>query len=179
MEADWQVEIGGGAPVIDALWPGFVDLRKDPERIVEIAEAVDFAPLVALLLALNSAESPVWTSKCDGWEPEPGGQAVYIDMLPRDGGVFPEWKQAEGFCRDMVDRLGVMKLQECGLECSVELVVREAVAGDAEGFGVTAYLSAKGRDGAETAKAVGALMAGFADALRPLRPAETAGSKLQ
>ena len=32
MEADWEVEIGGGAPVIDALWPGFVDLRAARAR---------------------------------------------------------------------------------------------------------------------------------------------------
>jgi hypothetical protein len=27
LEADWEFEVGGDAPVIDALWPGFVDLR--------------------------------------------------------------------------------------------------------------------------------------------------------
>ena len=30
MEADWEVEIGGGAPVIDACWDGYVDLRFNP-----------------------------------------------------------------------------------------------------------------------------------------------------
>jgi hypothetical protein len=30
MEADWEFEVGGDAPVIDALWPGFVDLRLSP-----------------------------------------------------------------------------------------------------------------------------------------------------
>jgi len=45
MEADWEVEIGRGAPVIDALWEGFVDLSMTPERINEIEEARDFPPL--------------------------------------------------------------------------------------------------------------------------------------
>jgi len=179
MEADWEVEIGGGAPVIEALWPGFVDLRIDPERIVEITEAADFAPLAALLLALNALDSPVWTAKCDRWEPESGVLASYIDMLPREGVVFSEWQQAEGFCRRYVDRLNARPLLECGPNCSVELVVRQAVAGDAEGFGVTAYLSAKGTTGVEAAKALGAVMAGFADALPLLGPPEKTGSKLQ
>jgi hypothetical protein len=168
MEADWEVEIGGGAPVIEALWPGFIDLRIDPERIVEIAEAADFAPLAMLLLALNASESPVWTAKCDRWEPEPGTMASYIDVLPREGVVFSEWQQAEGFCRKYVECLNALALPECGANCSVELVVRHAVAGKAEGFGVTAYLSATGGTGAEAAEALGAMMAGFAGALPPL-----------
>ena len=45
MEADWEVEIGGDAPVIEAQWPGLVDLRANPERICEIAEASAFPPL--------------------------------------------------------------------------------------------------------------------------------------
>jgi hypothetical protein len=43
MEADWEVEIGGGAAVIEAEWPGWIDLRKQPERASEIAEAAGFA----------------------------------------------------------------------------------------------------------------------------------------
>ena len=38
MEADWEVEVGGGAPVIEADWPGFVDLRGEPERVNEMEE---------------------------------------------------------------------------------------------------------------------------------------------
>jgi len=72
MEADWEVgdrrrSAGDRSPLA-----GFVDLRAAPERIVEIAEAAAFPPLAGLLLALNAPESPVWTSKCDRWEPEPG-----------------------------------------------------------------------------------------------------------
>ncbi len=46
MEADWEVEIGGedgdSAPIIDALWPGFIDLRRFPDRVAEITEAAGF-----------------------------------------------------------------------------------------------------------------------------------------
>ncbi len=179
MEADWEVEIGGGAAVIEALWAGFVDLRINPERIVEIVEAAEFAPLAVLLLALNAPDSPVWTAKCDRWEPEPDGLAAYIDMLPREGVVFSRWKQAEFFCRTYVERLNARPLPECDGNCRVELVVRQAVAGEVEGFGVTAYLSANGKTGAEAAKLLGTVMAGFGDALPPLGLPEKPGSKLQ
>ena len=105
MEADWEVEIGGGAPVIEAEWAGLVDLRSHPECIAEVAEAAAFPALAALLLALNAAHSPLWTSKCDVWEPEPAALACYIDMLPVEGRVFARWQQAEAFCREYVTRL--------------------------------------------------------------------------
>lgn len=88
MEADWEVEIGPDAPVIDALWPGFIDLRRAPERIGEIEETRKFPALAEALLRLNRSDSnvglcadsgmdsmlddltcgsQVWSSKCDIW----------------------------------------------------------------------------------------------------------------
>lgn len=174
MDADWEVEIGGGAPAIEALWPGFVDLRLFPARIAEIAEAASFPALVVLLTRLNAAGSPLWTSKCDIWEPESvdlahsgevadhasAALACYIDLLPVEGRVFAHWQQAEAFCREWVARLSSDRLPEC----SVDLVVRLAIAGPVEGFGVTTYLSAGGGN-MPAAAALTALMAVFADAI--------------
>jgi hypothetical protein len=84
VEADWEVEIGPEAPVIEALWPGFIDLQSAPERIVEIEETRKVPALAVALLHLNRldlrpdfsvdlvpadarSESPIWTSKCDLW----------------------------------------------------------------------------------------------------------------
>ena len=168
MEADWEVEVGGGAPVIDALWSGldgaagFVDLRAHPERIVEIEEAANCAPLAKLLLALNAAQSSVWTSKCDVWEPESGALALYLDVLPLTGEVFAELRQAEDFCRQVVRNL---ESAENSADGSVELVIRQAIAGENDGFGVTAYLNAQGLE------ALAATMAGFADTVALWKPA--------
>jgi len=88
MEADWEVEIGPEAPVIEALWLGFIDLRRTPERIREIEEAQRFPALATALVHLNRSdlggdfsvdtvaadalsESQVWTSKCDFWALDP------------------------------------------------------------------------------------------------------------
>src|SRR5208283_5066953 len=168
MDADWEVEIGGGAQVIEALWPGFVDLRREPERIGEIQEAAAFAPLAGLLMALNGAGSPLWTAKCDLWEPETERSvalACYIDFLPIEGQVFAHWQQAETFCREWVARLAPLPLAAGRMD----LVVRQAMAGEMEGFGVTAYLSAEGSDRSTAAEALAAVLAAFAGSI-PANP---------
>jgi hypothetical protein len=184
MEADWEIEVGGGAPVIEALWAGFVDLRRNPERIAEVAEAVAFPPLAKLLAALNGDESPLWTAKCDVWEveaekrdspmqeipveadpldavSEEACMACYIDLLPLKGTVFARWEEAEEFCRQWVSRL------EDGdqPDCRIDLIVRQAIAGSAEGFGVTAYLSAMGEYRAKASNALAAALSAFRAAI--------------
>jgi hypothetical protein len=182
MEADWEAEIGGGAPVIEAGGPGWIDLRKQPERVSEIAEAAGFAALGKLLTALNGPESPWWTSKCDLWQEETGELACYVDLLPVDGRVFGEWQQAESVCRAYVARLAGEPERRGSAEdaeVSVDLVIRAAVAGEAEGFGITAYLSAGSADPAEAAAALSAAMDAFADALAAVASPAPGGSKLQ
>jgi len=170
--------MGGEAPIIDALWPGLVDLRRHPERIAEVAEAAAFEPLAVLLQRLNGPGSPLWTAKCDLWEPEPGEVsgpvaarvggthtvlASYIDLLPRRGQAFAEWREAARFCQEWVARLTPVPLASC----RAELIVRQAIAGEADGFGVTAYISAEGTDRQAAAHALGAALAAFVFAIPP------------
>jgi len=183
MEADWEVEVGGGAPVIEAQWPGFIDLRRHPERIAEIQEGTALPALGTLLLALNGAGSPLWTSKCDLWEPQtddlagdlsdspeaeaaqaalPSYLACYIDLLPLAGSVFSQWQQAEAFCRHWITRLIDPLVDNRLPGCRLDMVVRQSLAGEVEGFAVTAYLSAAGRDRAAAAQALAGALAAFA-----------------
>jgi hypothetical protein len=98
MEADWEVEIGAEAPVIEALWPGFIDLWRTPERIREIEEAQRLPALATALVHLNhpdldpelsmdsvaadaSSESQIWTSKCDLWVLNPTLDPWDLDEL--------------------------------------------------------------------------------------------------
>jgi len=48
MEAAWEVELGGEAPVIEAIWPGFVDLRLHPEQAWQLPEAAQLHALALL-----------------------------------------------------------------------------------------------------------------------------------
>ena len=101
MEADWELELGGESPVIEARSPGFVDLRLHPEHASRLPEAAALPALAQALEVLNSATSPLWTSKCDVWpvadmaefdadelDAPPGFAAHaiggYIDLLPRN-----------------------------------------------------------------------------------------------
>jgi hypothetical protein len=181
LEADWEVEVGSSAPVIEAHWQGFIDLRAQPLRIGDIAEAKAFPPLADLLLALNSSGSPVWTSKCDVWAPDPGALACYVDLLPLRGGVFAEWERAEAFCRVLVKRIApravpvgetqpgrhpiLLMGDGRGSAAAITLVVRRAITEQFEGFGVTAYFSADAQCSPDAETATAAAMVAFSNAL--------------
>src|ERR1700691_2548698 len=97
MEADWEFEIGGDAPVIEAHWPRFVDLRIDPKQAGDLSEARELPGLADALARLNTTNSPVWTSKTDVFMPgaidadeldatvdcAEHALSCYIDLLPR------------------------------------------------------------------------------------------------
>ncbi len=181
MDADWEVEIGGGAPIIEAHWPGFVDLRRRPERIGEIAEVGNLSALADLLLKMNARPSPLWTSKCDVWIPEAGALACYVDLLPRDANAFSEWRNVERFCQKWARRLSAREGPEISAsakihpiqiaghdaesEAAITLVVRQAITSQWEGFGITAYFSA-GPSSVQVAEvAISAAMVAFSNAI--------------
>ena len=179
MEADWEFEVGGDAPVIDARWEGFVDLPRAPEMVWELAEVRELRALGAALERLNAGDSPVWTSKCDFYpalqadefdademDAAPGSctDAVgcYIDILAKAGGGWSEPQVAEAVCRQVCGALARMELRRC----RVDLIVRRVAGGlDSAALGITAYLSACGANGAEARDTLGAALAAFADAV--------------
>lgn len=181
MDADWEVEIGGDAPVLDAHWLGFIDLRAHPERVDEITEAAAFPPLADMLIALNSARSALWTSKCDVWDLENGGLACYVDLLSLEPGAFSDWRHAENCCRQWIARLTARTEQAADesvqrssipaaengpeSEAAITLVVRRAVAGRHEGFGITAYISAEASGLPDAPTAVAAAMVAFLNSM--------------
>jgi hypothetical protein len=187
MEADWEFEIGDGAPVIDARWDGLVDLRADPALSRTLPEAADFPALAACLARLNAPASPVWTSKCDLWlalEPAdfdadeldapPGssthGMACYIDLLPRAADAWSDPAQAEAASRSLRNDLSQAPLR-C---CRTDLVIRRAIVGPDSGrgsdqhhLGITAYITACGPTPSAAKAALAAALAAFAAALCP------------
>jgi hypothetical protein len=179
MEADWEFEVGGDAPVIDALWPGFVDLRQSPERARQLPEASELPALAAALVRLNATDSPVWTSKCDVWlrleseayDPDeldapPGcathGMGCYIDLLPKGARQWLLPAHAAEECKLMCGRLRAVALR-----CSrVDMVIRRAfIHPESAGLGITAYLTACGESEAAAAVAFQLALEAFAGAL--------------
>ena len=183
MEADWEFEVGAdaavglAAPVIEAHWPGFVDLHQAPARAWDLPETVQFPALGEALAKLNSADSSVWTSKCDLWEhlePDefdadeldaPSGCAThamgcYIDLLPRENWLSPDLATTD--CKRMCELLRAVSLR-C---CRADLVVRRAfITPDLMELGITLYVTSCGESLAEAARAFQAALAAITDVL--------------
>jgi hypothetical protein len=177
MEADWEFEVAADAPVIDAAWSGLVDLRQDPKRAAELPEVRALPELAEILRRLNDSASPVWTAKCDVWDPgvvdadeldaarelAQHALACYIDLLPAGGQAWSEPEDAAAWCRGVCDRLHARPQRQC----RVDLVVRRAVlAANDESLGITVYVTGCGATAAEAAEASGSALRGFADALQ-------------
>lgn len=169
--------------MIEAQWPGYVDLRSHPERASQLPEVMEFPELAEALAVLNADLSPVRTSKCDVWPvvdpadfdpdeldapPEDAVSAMgcYIDLLPKPvPGLNQQWDipaNAAADCKRICVLLRAVKLR-C---CRVDLVVRRAfVTIDKMGLGITAYITACGPSSAEATAALNAALAAFAAAL--------------
>ena len=179
MEADWEFEIGGDSPAIDAGWSGFVDLREDPERISSLAEVAALPSFADLLVGLNRNGSPMWTAKCDFFpsltedefdaseldasaEDARYAVACYVDLLPAVTETWRRPEQVAEACVRICSRLHAAVLSNC----RADLVIRRAVAPDPViEFAVTAYITACGAT-SEAARAVMAkAMRIFSDAV--------------
>ena len=175
MEADWEFEIGGDAPVIEAHWSGFVDLRAEPGRISELSECRELPPLAETLLSLNASGSPVWTSKTDVFIPEHidademgasadearNAIACYIDLLPRSDQDWTLPATAERQCRALCADLRLIDLSRC----RVDLVVRRAALAGPDDAGITAYLTACGATPSDARARLGECLGLFAEVI--------------
>ncbi|MGB6194285.1 MAG: hypothetical protein WBF42_17595 [Terracidiphilus sp.] len=185
MQADWEVEIGGEAPVIDACWPGLVDLRCGPHRVAEIEETQALPALADALVLLNAKHSPVGTAKCDVWtvdevdafeldaeaDEAACGLACYIDLLPAGDRQWASVESAVEFCKGLCAHLEKVPLR-C---CRADLIVRRAIiTPEAGGLGITAYLTACGPREPRARGQLESALAAFADAVAaqapPVRP---------
>jgi hypothetical protein len=180
MEADWEVEIGGSAPVIEASWPGFVDLQQSPQRAFSLPETADCPALAEALIQLNADGSSVWTSKCDLWPhlepdafdpfeldapPDHATHAVgcYIDLLPRENQLWATPELAIATCQRVCALLRVHPLPCARLD----LILRRAIpAPDQQGLGVTAYLTACGPSPSAATRTLADALALFDGAFR-------------
>jgi hypothetical protein len=178
MECDWEFEIAPDAPVIDGAWSGYVDLRTHPEQASRLAEVEGLPALADALSLLNSADSPVWTAKCDVWNPEafdpdeldaPPGEgtkalACYIDLLP-SAELWPTMDAVAGWCRRMCATVRASPLR-C---CRADLVIRRSFLTVGQtGLGITAYLTGCGAASSGARESLSAALALFVDSVGEL-----------
>lgn len=73
MQVEFNVELGADDHVLELPWASpdgkmhFLDLRNQPELLLEVAEAQDNRDLAEFLSVLNQPGSIVQTAKCDTW----------------------------------------------------------------------------------------------------------------
>ena len=176
MEADWEIELGGGAPIIEACWSGFVDLRSNPENAFKLPEALLLPALAPVLVRLNSSESSLYTAKSDIWpitEIDPiefdarpasamHGLAAYIDCLHRNPQFWSDPHNAIAWCKKFCAALKAVALR-C---CRIDLVIRNAItAPEMDSIGITAYLAACGSTDDAARIQLGAVLDAFADSV--------------
>lgn len=176
MEADWEFEIGGEAPVIEPEWPGLVDLRRSPHRANELPEAVLQPGMGDVLVRLNAQSSPVWTSKCDVWlvaefdpdeldAPREAAQyavAAYLDLLPAWPGQWTSPEDVRDWCTALCVYLSAVPLRGC----RADLVIRQAVTQTQPStVGITTYLTACGATRALAESQLGAALNALAGAV--------------
>ncbi len=194
MEADWEFELGSGAPIIDAEWEGRVDLTAHPERVQTLPEVAEFPSLASALVRLNAAGSPVWTAKCDLWAVDPEethldaneldappqalavARACYIDLLPRgprrwDAPDAPDESDAASRdCVALCAQLGKVSLR-C---CRADLIIRRAILRNGtDTLGVTAYLTACGPADAAAGETLAQALSIFTDSVLAVWPLGT------
>ena len=176
MDADYSVELGPPEEeeTLEMPWdsgsaagPRFVDLRRHPERIDGLEEAIAWPELGEFLRRVNRPPSPLATAKCDAWQDDEIGEAeriyggrcrmaAYIDLVFADGGGGDEAAEAgsarysfphhERLAADLVRRL-----DGAPAAAAVELIVRRCFyhqpdSAVRQGFYVTAYVIGYGDD---------------------------------
>jgi len=163
MEADWEFEVGGDAPVIDALWPGFIDLRTVPRRARSLSEVAELPALAKCdfwpALDLEALDSDEMDAAIGEFVHAMG---CYIDLLPKsDQQWLPARAAAE--CKYICLQLHAAPLR-C---CRIDLVIRRAqIAPETEDLGITAYLTACGTTAEAAKQVLEAALGAFADAFQ-------------
>src|SRR6476620_8689523 len=137
MHADHSVELGRDDPALELPWSAndpsvrYYDLKKSPELVLQVPEAVAYPELGAFLARINAPGFPLATAKCDVWysreiapEEEVFGAdrkfASYIDLVFADEASCCSFEKHEEFARELCRLLS----HAPDIAATVEVVVR-------------------------------------------------------
>src|SRR5690242_3439166 len=136
MHADFSVELGRDDAALELPWSStdsavlYYDLKKHPELLQQIPEAMAHPELGAFLARINAAGFPLATAKCDAWpsrevtpEEEIFGDrkfVSYIDLVFEDAAARCSFEKHEAFARGLCRLLG----QAPEIPAGVEVVIR-------------------------------------------------------
>lgn len=163
MLAEWNVELGAEDPQLEIPWSSadgrvrYLDIRRQPELLLEVPEACDNLPLAEFLNWANSAESLFETAKCDFWSSneiaveeeifgEPWKFGSYVDLLFTSDAIRSQFLEHELFVRNLASLLS----RAPEMPASAELIVRRCFdhrcMNHEDCFYITLYLHGYGED---------------------------------
>jgi hypothetical protein len=163
MLAEFTVELGPDDPGLEIPWASedgrlrFLDLKRQPELLLEIPEACSNRELADFLVWANSEESVFETAKCDLWSGsditvdeevfgEPQKFGSYVDLILTDATKRGDFGVVEAFARDTA----LLLRKAPDMPASAELVVRRCVdhraRSSSDGFYFTLYLTGYGSE---------------------------------
>jgi hypothetical protein len=185
MHADYSVELGREDPALELPWSSedkasrYYDLKRNPELVLQIPEALNSPELSAFLTRINAVGFPLQTAKCDTWysrelSPEEkifgaaGKFVSYVDLVfdehePEQTGRAAAPRAATVARRLTLEAHETLAKNLCKLlkrapdiAATVELVIRHCYFhhegspdGSDSGFCITTYVSGFGGDEAE------------------------------
>jgi hypothetical protein len=118
MLADYSVELGRDDPALELPWASddtalrYYDLKKHPELLGQVPEAVAHPELGVFLARVNAPEFPLATAKCDTWatreilaEEEIFGAeckfASYVDLVFTDEAARTSFEKHEALAQNL------------------------------------------------------------------------------
>lgn len=163
LEADYSVELDRDDEILELPWatpeggPRYYDLKRFPDELDSIEEAVRFPELKEFLATVNSPVSILESAKCDVWsttelnpEEEIFGSAwkfaSYVDLIFTDNDDRSSFAAHEDFLK----QLTALLKRAPEIPASAEFLLRRCFFHEGEttreGFYVTLYLFGYGPD---------------------------------
>jgi len=140
MLAEWTVELADDDARLEIPWSTedgssrYLDLKRQPELLLEIPEACTYSELAEFLNWANSPESPFESAKCDAWASreidvedevfgEPCKFGSYVDLLFVDKDRGSQFSKNEHF----VQSLAKLVRHAPEMASAAEFIVRRCV----------------------------------------------------
>jgi hypothetical protein len=158
VEVDSAVELGRDDPALELPWEDtegtqrYFDLKRHPELLSDLPEAIDYPELREFLAVVNSPTCLLETAKCDAWftqEMNPEEEffeadwkcGSYVDLLFTDVAFRSSFEMQEKLVRDLSELL--KKAPE--IPASAEFMIRRCDyraenPPDSDSFYITFYL---------------------------------------
>lgn len=164
MQSDFSIELGRDDHALEIPWSSpdgtqrYLDLKRQPDLLLNVLEAADNQELAEFLVALNAAHSPLETAKCDTWvsdeiHPEeevfgaPWKFGAYVDL------IFSALEERASFelHEEFAERISGLLKRAPDFAAAADFVIRRCYSHtradqdrSEEGFCITVYVSGFG-----------------------------------